>query len=87
MARNALINFIILACAIGAGLATSREPWVVLKSEGAIAQSKIRQMRASEKEHEELVRKQARLQGSLGTEELVRSRGLIPANEVLADRP
>lgn len=84
MARIALIYFLIIVAAIGAGLATSRGPWIVLRKESEATARNVREMRESEREREELTRKAAKLRGSLGTEELARSRGQLPEGEVLA---
>ena len=86
MTRNAVVNGVIVAVAISAGVAVSLKPWQVYKEQRSMANRQIADMKQSERKYEELVREEAKLRSNVGKEELARGRGYLPAGEVPAPK-
>jgi hypothetical protein len=86
MTKNAVINGVIVAAAVVAGVAVSMKPWQVYKEQKALADHQVVEMRQSEKKYEELVRQEARLRSDVGKQEMARKRGYLPQGEVPAPK-
>lgn len=86
MTKSLWINGLIIAAAVVSGVAVSAKPWQVFKEQRLLADQQIAEAEKSEERREQLIRQEARLRSAIGKEELARSRGWIPADEVAAPK-
>ncbi len=81
MGKKILINLLVVAVAVGAGLTASRKPWEVWLEQRQRTADQVAQTRRSESRREELLREEARAKSSIGREELARGQGYLKAGE------
>ena len=87
MKRSGAVNTSIAVLAIGTGLILSMRPWHVYREQKVDTDHQIQVMKASEKEHADLLREESRAKSSIGREEMARKLGYVKPGQVPADQP
>ncbi|MDR3690901.1 MAG: hypothetical protein P4L46_16095 [Fimbriimonas sp.] len=85
MGRNLWINGLIVAGAIGVGIAVTMRPWTVYMKQKADSEKSIARMNVAEAHGIKLLEVEDRAQSSIGREEAARKAGYIGPNELPAD--
>jgi len=85
MRKRLLINGLIISWAIAAGVFVSIKPWQVYRKQNEDAIQRKREMHDAESRRDDLLRKEARAQSSVGREELARKAGYLAPGESSTD--
>jgi len=85
MGKKLLINGLIIFGAVSAGVCVSMKPWQVYQQQNSEAKQRVDEMRAAEGRRDLLLRKEARVQSSIGREEQARQAGYLGPGEVASD--
>ena len=82
MRNSKLFYTVFFLLALGCGIYFSIKPWKLYFQQNEKAQKAISQMKKTEKERSELIRKKAYYESPVGKEELARNRGYRKPNEL-----
>lgn len=82
MLKSVLINLLIAALAIGAGMALSQKPWNVYRAQQKATEAQLQRMHLAENQQIANIQLHAKLDTSIGREELARKQGWKRPGEV-----
>ncbi len=85
MSLRVLFNFLFVIAAITCGIALTMKPWTVYKEQKVIAESYQEDANKAERERVKLEQDRAKLDSTLGQEELARQSGFRRAGETPID--